>query len=258
MSDYAVGGARRLNMGQVIAQTFNVIGRNAVSILVVCFAMTLASTVLGAAVHYALLGSVTAQVQSILQSLVSGIIGLFTHAVVLGSITAIVVNDLNGRPAPFSWALSVGFRLALPVMLLDFLVLLGMFAGILLLVVPGILLLLWWMVAVPVRVIEGLPIGAAMSRSRALTKGSRWAIFGLLVCYAVLALAFQGGFILADGGYTQYVIRVSTYDPFTVVVMVISGTILSAISTSGVAAIYTELRRTREGVVPGQLAAVFD
>ena len=258
MSDqYAAPTAIRFEIGRVISQTFGVIGRNAVSIFIVCFALTLTSVLLGALAHYASLG-LEPQLQTPVTTLVSSVVSLAIHAVLLGCVTAIAVNDLNDRRAPFSWALSIGLRLILPVLGINLIIGFGIFFATILFVVPGLMLMTWWIVAVPVRVVEGPGVGRALARSRELSKGRRWPIFGLVACYAVLAGLFTVGFIILDGGYAAYVVRLSTYDPLTMVINVVSSTILAAISTSGVAAIYTELRRTKEGAMPSQLASVFD
>ncbi len=258
MSDYYVAPtANRFEIGRVINQTFGVIGRNAVSIFIVCFALTLTGVLLGALVHYVAAG-LTSEWQTGVNSIVGSIVNFATHAVLLGCVTAIAVNDLNDRRAPFSWAFSVGLRLILPVLGINLITAFGICFAMILFIVPGLMLLTWWIVAVPVRVVEGPGVIKALARSRELSKGRRWPIFGLVVCYAVLAGVFTFGFMVADGGYAEYAVRLATYDPLTMVIQVISSTILAAISTSGVAAIYTELRRTKEGALPGQLASVFD
>ena len=258
MSDYYVAPvANRFEIGRVISQTFGVIGRHSVSIFVVCFAMTLTSVLLSALAHYASMG-LEPQLQTGVTSLAGSVVSLATHAVLLGCVTAIAVNDLNDRRAPFSWAFSVGLRLILPVLGINLIIGFGIFFATILFIVPGLMLMTWWIVAVPVRVVEGPGVIKALTRSRELSKGRRWAIFALVMCYAVLAGLFTAGFIAADGGYTEYALRLSTYDPLTMVIQVVSSTILAAISTSGVAAIYTELRRTKEGAMPSQLASVFE
>ena len=258
MSDYYVAPmANRFEIGRVISQTFGVIGRNAVSLFIVCFALTLTSVLLSALAHYASLG-LESQMQAGVTSFAGGIVSLATNAVLLGCVTAIAVNDLNDRRAPFSWALSVGLRLILPVLAINLIIGIGIVFALILFIVPGLMLMTWWIVAVPARVVEGPGVIRALTRSRELSKGRRWPIFGLVLCYAVLAGLFTLGFIAADGGYFEYAQRLGAYDPLTMVIQVISSTILAAISTSGVAAIYTELRRTKEGAMPSQLASVFE
>ena len=61
-----------------------------------------------------------------------------------------------------------------------------MLIGLLLLIVPGIFVISWTMVAVPVAAIEGLGIGAAIKRSRALARGRMGHVLGTALLCAVL------------------------------------------------------------------------
>lgn len=75
----------------------------------------------------------------------------------------------------------------------------GIFAGLVLLVVPGLYLLTMWAVIIPVIVLEGVPVGAAFSRSRALVRGNGWQVFGVLL---ILVLAAVVGTAIVSGLFT--------------------------------------------------------
>ena len=68
-------------------------------------------------------------------------------------------------------------------------VLLGL--GFIALVVPGVLMLLRWAVAIPAKVLENRSIGDAMSRSSALTKDDRGRIFVILLVFSVLSFVLN-------------------------------------------------------------------
>jgi hypothetical protein len=57
----------------------------------------------------------------------------------------------------------------------------GVGLGMLLLFIPGVLLAIRWALAPPIVMLEGLGPRAAMSRSRDLVRGHRWAVFRVLV-----------------------------------------------------------------------------
>ena len=63
---------------------------------------------------------------------------------------------------------------------------LGIAVGLVLLVVPGLVLLTWWCLIVPVVVLEGKQVGEAFSRSRELVRGRGWTVFGVVVITAIL------------------------------------------------------------------------
>lgn len=68
---------------------------------------------------------------------------------------------------------------------------LGIFLGLLLLVVPGLLLITWWVLIIPVIVLEQTSAGASFSRSRELVKGHGWGVFGVIVLTILLIVAFS-------------------------------------------------------------------
>ena len=55
----------------------------------------------------------------------------------------------------------------------------------------GLYLYLRWFVAIPLIVIDGFGVRAAIARSAQLTRGSRWYIFGALILIFVLQLVFN-------------------------------------------------------------------
>jgi hypothetical protein len=71
---------------------------------------------------------------------------------------------------------------------LTLLVGLGVGAGFIALVVPGIILAMMWSLAVPVKVLENKGITDAMSRSSDLTKGDRGRIFVIALLFGVLSI----------------------------------------------------------------------
>jgi hypothetical protein len=66
---------------------------------------------------------------------------------------------------------------------------LGVGAGLVALIVPGVLLALMWSLAVPVKVLEDKGVTDAMSRSSDLTKGDRGRIFVIWLLFVVLSIA---------------------------------------------------------------------
>jgi hypothetical protein len=68
---------------------------------------------------------------------------------------------------------------------------LGIALGLVLLIVPGLILLTWWIVIIPVIVLEERSAGEAFSRSRELVRGHAWNVFGVIVLTILLVLAFN-------------------------------------------------------------------
>jgi hypothetical protein len=69
---------------------------------------------------------------------------------------------------------------------------LGIAVGFVLLIVPGLILLTWWCLIVPVVVIEGRQIGESFTRSRELVRGNGWTVLGVVVITVVLSAIASG------------------------------------------------------------------
>jgi len=74
---------------------------------------------------------------------------------------------------------------------LSFLVGLGVGAGFIALIVPGVLLALMWSLAVPAKILENRGATDAMSRSSDLTKGDRGRIFVIWLLFIVLSIGIS-------------------------------------------------------------------
>ena len=89
------------------------------------------------------------------------------------------------------------------IVFLSILIGLGVSVGIILLIVPGLIFMTMWAIAVPVAVLENKGISESMSRSSDLTKGNRWRFFLILILFAAIAivvsLALNAGIGLIAG-----------------------------------------------------------
>jgi hypothetical protein len=66
----------------------------------------------------------------------------------------------------------------------------GILIGLVLLIVPGLVLLTWWVLIIPVIVLEQSRAGEAFTRSRELVRGHGWRVFGVIVLTILLVIAF--------------------------------------------------------------------
>ena len=161
-----------------------------------------------------------------------------------------VVQELRGRGFTFAESLSAGFSRLGPVIGLSLVV--GILAGLgsLLLLVPGLIVMTMYYVAIPACVAERLGVGDSMRRSAYLTKGNRWRIFGIVILVILATMIVGGlvGFLAAlIGGVT--VVDIALYP-----IQAIAG----AFNAVVVGVLYYQLRVVREGVDIEKIAAVFD
>jgi ABC-type multidrug transport system fused ATPase/permease subunit len=67
---------------------------------------------------------------------------------------------------------------------------LGVALGLILLIVPGLILLTWWSLIVPVVVLERVAAMDSFGRSRALVRGNGWNVFGVIILTVLILIAF--------------------------------------------------------------------
>jgi hypothetical protein len=68
----------------------------------------------------------------------------------------------------------------------------GIFIGLLLLIVPGLFLLTIWSMIAVVIVLEGRGAGDSFGRSREIVRGHGWSVFGLLIVTFILVAVAEG------------------------------------------------------------------
>ncbi len=80
---------------------------------------------------------------------------------------------------------------------------LGVMIGFVLIIVPGLMLITFWCVVVPVEVLERRGVFASFARSRELVRGNGWNVFGVIVIVyvAVLAISLLAGIVAAPLGH---------------------------------------------------------
>ncbi|RZJ45661.1 MAG: hypothetical protein EON86_01010 [Brevundimonas sp.] len=249
-------GSGHFDLGRVIQRTFTSIGQNAAvffgaSVILVGIPSTISA--LGQ-------GSLTsANPYSGFGFVILGTMLYFIGLYLLqGMVVKAAVNGFNGKKTAFGDAFGAGLRMFFPLLGLSIVATLGALLGYILLVVPGILLSVIWSVAAPAVVVEKRGVFESLQRSRDLTRGFRWPVFGLIVIYVVLSWIFglaMGGLSLATGG-------TFTGGTPNLAVTLISGPLTNivagVVASAGVASLYYELRIAKEGVGAEDLASVFD
>lgn len=247
----ASGGS--FDMGRVVSSTFASVQKHAM----ILFPAALAFTLLTQAV--ATFGMSGIDPTALISSPIYWVMLLVTLVggfILQAFVIHVVVDGHRGNQPSLGSSLSAAVRSVLPLIATGFLVTLGSYLGLFLLIVPGIILFVMWSVAVPVVVVEGAGPIKALGRSRSLTKGSRLAIFGLslvaLILVSILSLAVYGFNFAAMSTALQ-----SPSIPRLIGAALV-GALTSVLMYAGIAAIYSELRMIKEGVANDQLAAAFE
>jgi len=254
----------RFEIGRVVSNTFAVLGRNAAPFFLLAFILS----GLPAFLQQVLAGSFGAQGglpqfgAMFAVNLIFGLVKLVLAFVLQGALVVGAIADLNGKRIDLGAMLARGGEVVLPLFGLAILEGLAIAFGFLLLIIPGLILLTMWAVTVPALVIERTGVFGAFSRSGDLTRNNRWAVFGLLIAYAVVVWvisAISGGIMFAINGGLSGLSNAVNYGasiPMAIFVALI-GTIFGAISAAGIAVLYYELRLAKEGVAPQAIYETF-
>jgi hypothetical protein len=178
---YAGPPARRVDVGNVISETFSMYGSHAVVLI---------GTAL---VIYGVVGVINGILNDeggILLSLVALALSIVGSTIYAGMVVRVVQHDRQGTPASLGETLQSVLPVVGVLILNGFLKGLAVLVGLALLIIPGIFLATMWAVTGPAIVVERAGIFDAFQRSWDLVRGEFWPVLGAFVlAYLILAAA---------------------------------------------------------------------
>lgn len=256
----AVGSVRTVSIGRVFGRAFRAIARNPLVIV-------------GVALIFALLPQlVTSWLSSLNQTeaddnaslalivftVASYLVSVVFSTLAQGALVRTTVAASEGRRAGFGESLGAALPVALPLIGLSIVVSVGIALGFVLLIVPGVILYVWWIVAAPVLVEERTGVFGAMGRSRELTKGARWTVFGLLLTAAIfyMIVAAIAGVLVLASGLSDFGSDAGETWP-ALIGATVFGTLTTALWSVIVSSLYVELREWKDGPAEGALTDIF-
>jgi hypothetical protein len=230
---------RKLDVGATLSEVFSIYRDNAGVLLPVAFWLFLVVAILNG-----IAGS------SLLLVLVASVVGIAAGTLYQGMVVNLVRDVQDGR-RDFSAGelLSSATPFILPLIGAGILAGLGIFFGLILLVIPGLFLLTIWAVIAPVIVVEKSPVMAAFSRSRELVRGNGWQVFGAIVVAFLIVIV--GGIV-----FTAIAAAIADGPLLRIVFSALASTITAPVSALVAAVIYFRLRATEGN--PEPLAATPD
>lgn len=190
------------------------------------------------------------------------LLGLICGFVLQAPATRVMARFLNNEPTSAREALAMPAETWLSLLALAAMLGLAFGFGFWLLVAPGVFVLTIWAATVPAYTVERGGLFDAFPRSMTLTEGHRAAICGVVLALGVLSL------VVFFAGYVTSALFLSlspllgplgiVFRLFSLAASASSNALAAVISSAGAAAIYAELRRTKEGVSPAQLAGALE
>jgi hypothetical protein len=140
----------------------------------------------------ALLGLLLVLLLTWFGAIIAALVSLVATFWVQGALVKAVDDVRDGRPDLSLGETFDAVRPQLPAIIVaGILAGLGIFLGLLLLIVPGLVLLTWWILIIPVIVLERVRAGESFSRSRELVRGYGWGVFGVIILTILLFIAFR-------------------------------------------------------------------
>ncbi len=170
-------------------------------------------------------------------------------------ITLAAYDAYLSRPMRLGTYVSVGLKNFFILFVISIVTTIAMSIGMALLIVPGVILYLMWVVVIPSVVVEQSGFGA-LSRSRELTKGYRWPILGLVVILLVVLTIIQAllGALLGFGFAAAFT---GTSGLFYMLFQGAVSSVSYAIYACIIVMLYARLKEIKEGVGMSDLADVF-
>jgi hypothetical protein len=144
-----------------------------------------------------------------------------------------------------------GLRYAVPLTVWQLLFLFTIVLGLILFIIPGLIITTIWCLGAAALVGENRGIFASFQRSRELTKGLRWQVFGSLVVFLAPFLIFSNMASETALGMYRYNAALGIVGSF------VSSTVLNLLGSSFLASLYCEVVRVKEGNPQTQLAEIF-
>jgi hypothetical protein len=249
-------------VGQVLSQTWRVLSRNFFTFIIVTAIASLPPILvqqpLRAPPPADPAQNLTLALQNMGLALLAVLLAMVFNALAQGVVVYGAFEIMRGRPINLAESAKVGLRRFFPILALAIVVSFLVGLASLLLLFPGLMLYTMWFVATPVCVVERAGVFRSMGRSRELTKGHRWKVFGLYLVVLIPAMIIGGivGGIVATGGAATLSSALAS------TVGKIANLIWSAVWTAFFAIVvvvtYHDLRVSKEGVDTDQIAAVFE
>lgn len=174
-------------------------------------------------------------------------LSVIPYVILQGGLFRLTLADLRAEPLSTEEALAEGRRRGAALLGLSLLLGLAVFAGLLLLIVPGVLLALAWSVAGPALIGEDRKVMECFGRSAELTRGSRVNILLALLVLLVVDVLAAIPFAVVSAPFPFLVASALIWPAYSAVLM--------AVSSVAAATIYLELRGLKEGAGPLRPAA---
>ncbi|MGX8007973.1 hypothetical protein ACVDG8_002685 [Mesorhizobium sp. ORM8.1] len=286
MASIASDRSEKFRIGRVFSNTFSVIGRSFGPLIAIVGLFTTLPALIYNYWNFSRIaglgaGGVAGMERSALASygvisLIAGLVIFVLAFLAQAALVRATVEDLNGKRPAIGDCIQMALRSFFPALGIGIIAVFAMaLAGGVMALLGSLIPLLGWLVglaifiaaaiwvlsisvAIPVVVQERQGVFGSISRSRALTKGSRWSVFGLFLAIGIVAMVIQLGFSLLFGLTVASAGGISSAGAVVGAVgSSLVSSIFSTVFSVAIAVTYVELRQVKEGASIDQLAEIF-
>lgn len=176
--------------------------------------------------------------------------GLIAQLIASAAVMHGTVAQLRGERATTLASLSVGVRRMFPVLGVGLMVGLAVMLGFMLFVVPGLMLMVKYWVAVPVAVVERAGVSESMKRSGELVAGEGWSVFAIFVLLIFINVGLNQ---VLQQAWNIETLSLSEFKGYLAVSLAIS-VVTTAFGAVITAVTYHDLRVAKEEISPEEIA----
>ncbi len=245
------GAITDFNIGGILGRGFEVLSRNLATFGSLSALFMLPPFVFGLTLKFGLgIESGVVVVQGPGEIAVASLVLLWVllYFLLFATLTHGTICDLRGTPARIRESLSWCLGLLFPVIGITIIATIGAGLGGMFFLVPGLILMTMWWVAVPAAVVERTGVINSLRRSAELTRGYRWKVFGVIV------IIYIGQYILGELAS----LSLAATPIFSVVASFLITVAITAYFAVVTAVCYHDLRVLKDGVGTDEIARVFD
>lgn len=233
----------RFEVGKILSEMFSIYFSNFIAFVLLT---AIAQSPVYLLQAYSVASAGDPQKMLLLQGL-AGLASGLCQQLAAAAITFGVFQQMRGQDTSIGDCLGRGFASIGSVLLLAIVTTIGIWAGLIVCIVPGILLALRWAVSVPAAVEERSGVFGSMQRSTYLTEGYRGDIFGV---YFVLGILILGSAFVAA-------LAAGSDQALEAVLTGIVGLLTTGLSATATAVMYYRLRSIKESIDVDQISSVF-
>ncbi len=190
---------RPLSVGETLDATFSIYKDRFKTMVTIVAVVLVPIGILSAIINASLVSDVESNLEtglldfggSIAAASIVSVLAWIAQMLATAGVVKAVAGEYLGGSVTWQAALDAARQRLGALLLGSFLIALGVGIGFIFFIIPGLILLVSWALAIPAMVIEGVSATDGIKRSWSLVSGRRWPILGVFVVLYIVILIFS-------------------------------------------------------------------